>query len=89
MSHRDISLLHELISDEFSDVLSVWLESHMRHREISSLRELIADEFLDVHSVWLDSHMSYRDISSLHAMTVYAKLKKLSIKSGIHHIHDK
>ena len=37
MSHRDISSLHELIADEFSDYFSVWLESHMSHRDIFSL----------------------------------------------------
>ena len=44
MSHRDISSLHELISDGFSDVLSVWLHIHMNHRDIFSLHELISDE---------------------------------------------
>ena len=88
MSRRDISSLHELISDDFSDFPSEWLESHMSHRDISSLHELIADEFSEILSLWLDGHMSYRDIFFLHAKTVYAKLKNVSMKSGIH-IHDR
>ena len=66
----------------------MWLDSHMSHRDISSLHELIADEFSDVLSVWLDSHMRYRNIFPLHAKTVYAMLKNVSMKSGIH-IHDR
>ena len=45
MIHRDISSLHELIADDFLDVLSVWFESHMSHMDISSLHEQISDEF--------------------------------------------
>ena len=48
-----MSSLHEPIADEFSDLISVWLESHMSHRDISYLHELIADEFSDFLSPWM------------------------------------
>ena len=54
--------LHEQIVDDFSDLFSVWLESHTSHRDISALHELIVDEFSEPLSVLLDSHMSHRDI---------------------------
>ena len=45
MSYRDISSLHELITDEFSEILSLWHDSHLSYMDISSLHELIAGEF--------------------------------------------
>ena len=83
-----ILLIHELIADEFSDVLSVWFDSHMSCMYIFSPHELIADEFSESLCVWLDNHMSYRDTFFLHAKTVCEKLKNVSLKSGIH-IHDR
>ena len=63
-----LGIFREMISYEFSDVLLLWIDTHISHMDISFLHELIAGEFSDLFSVWLENHMSYRDISFLHEL---------------------